>query len=57
MPMQRNLGRGGHAAETGFLLLGVATLATYVVLWLEPLWLWNFAPFDGGADYIGTIFG
>jgi alpha-1,6-mannosyltransferase len=40
-----------------FAALGGATLLAYVLLWLRPLWLAKFEPFDGPALYVGTILG
>jgi len=40
-----------------FAALGGATLLSYVVFWLRPLWLAKFDPFSGAALYIGTILG
>ena len=44
-------------AAPALLGLGAATLLAYALLWLEPLWLGDFHPFDGPALSMGPILG
>jgi alpha-1,6-mannosyltransferase len=44
-------------ATIGFALLGVASLVAYAAMWLEPLWLGRFEPFEREALAIGPILG
>jgi hypothetical protein len=49
--------RPERTATAAFGLLGVLSLAAYGLLWLEPLWLGRYDPFDRGAEAIGPILG
>jgi hypothetical protein len=40
-----------------FAVIGLATLLAYGLLWLEPLWLGRFQPFDSNASGIAMILG